>query len=183
MEPGDFLTEYGWGRGISQAQPNADTLQQFRNCCRPSTEAAHISGFSSRKSHPSLLLKKVYVYSEYCSKSRWPVLGGEEIPIDEDVAEFAGVIVRLQHRFERRELGVLCLQCCGCDREQLCPMRPGAEGLQLRFDLRQDLLHLIPLRFPGEVDGEGITLIGHADPQIIGGDGAEVGLKKMWRDL
>lgn len=35
---------------------------------------------------------------------------------------------------------------------------------------------------PGEVDGEGGALVGHAEPEVVGGDGAELGDVEVWGD-
>ncbi len=40
-----------------------------------------------------------------------------------------------------------------------------------------------PLGLPGEVDGHGGALVGHAHPEVVGGDGAEFGDEEVGRDV
>ena len=40
-----------------------------------------------------------------------------------------------------------------------------------------------PLGLPGEVDGHGGTLVGHAHPEIVGGDGAKFGDEEVGCDV
>ena len=39
------------------------------------------------------------------------------------------------------------------------------------------------LWLPREVDGEGVAFVGHAHPEIVGGDGADLGDEEVWGDL
>ncbi len=61
-------------------------------------------------------------------------------------------------------------------------MGAGVEGGEFFFDEGEDLLDGGPLGLPGEVDGEGGALVGHADPEVVGGDGAEFGDEEVWGD-
>ena len=79
--------------------------------------------------------------------------------------------------------GVLVLDLCGRKGEDFGPVGAGVEGSEFFFDERKDLLDGVPFGLPGEVDGEGGALVGHAEPEVVGGDSAELGDEEMWGDL
>jgi len=70
---------------------------------------------------------------------------------------------------------VLVLDLCGGEGEDFGPVGAGVEGSEFFFDERKDSLDGVPLGLPGEVDGEGGALVGHAEPEVVGGDGAKLG--------
>ena len=78
---------------------------------------------------------------------------------------------------------VLVLDLCGGEGEDFGPVGAGVEGSEFFFDERKDSLDGVPLGLPGEVDGEGGALVGHAEPEVVGGDSAELGDEEMWGDL
>ena len=59
----------------------------------------------------------------------------------------------------------------------------GLKGARLFFDLWEESLYFGPLGLPGEVDGQGGSLVGHAEPEVVGGDGAEFGDEEVRGDL
>ena len=61
-------------------------------------------------------------------------------------------------------------------------MGAGVEGGELFFDEGEDGLDFGPFGLPGEVDGHGGALVGHAHPEVVGGDGAELGDEEVWGD-
>ena len=61
-------------------------------------------------------------------------------------------------------------------------MRAGVEGGEFFFDEGEEGLDRVVFGLPGEVDGEGGSLVGHAEPEVVGGDGAELGDVEMWGD-
>lgn len=77
---------------------------------------------------------------------------------------------------------VLVLDFCGWKGEDFGPVGAGVEGSEFFFDERKDLLDGVPLGLPGEVDGEGGSLVGHAEPEVVGGDGAELCDVEVWGD-
>ena len=60
------------------------------------------------------------------------------------------------------EFGVELVEACGGDGVEFGPVGAGLEWLELFFDEREDSLHVGPLGFPGEVDGEGVALVAGA---------------------
>jgi len=58
----------------------------------------------------------------------------------------------------------------------------GVEGGEFFFDEGKDFPDVGPLGLPGEVDGHGGALVGHARPEFVGGDGAELGDEEMRGD-
>jgi hypothetical protein len=58
----------------------------------------------------------------------------------------------------------------------------GVEGGELLFDEWEDGFYFGPLGLPGEVDGHGGALVGHAEPEVVGGDGAKFGDEEVRGD-
>src|SRR5664279_473281 len=106
-----------------------------------------------------------------------------EVGREELVTEFALRIVLLDQGFEIREARIQGVKMSGLHGEELCPVWPGAEGLQSGLDLGKDGLHGGPFRLPCEMNSERPTLVRHAHPQIVSFDGAEFRDEEMRRDL
>ncbi len=82
-------------------------------------------------------------------------------------------------------VGHLCVELVEARRgygEEFGPVGAGVEGGELFFDEWEDGLYFGPLGLPGEVDGHGGALIGHAHPEVVGSDGAELGDEEVWGD-
>ena len=88
-----------------------------------------------------------------------------------------------EERFEVGQFGVSRLHAGRGHGEELAPVRPRLEGLQLGLDERQDFADLGPLRFPGEVNGQRGALVSHAHPQMVGRNGAQFGDEQVGRDV
>lgn len=67
--------------------------------------------------------------------------------------------------------------------EDFGPVGAGLKWGQLSFDEREDGVNFWSLGFPGEVYGEGVAFVGHAHPEFVGGDGADLGDEEVWGDL
>lgn len=74
-----------------------------------------------------------------------------------------------------RQLRVELVEARGWNGIELGPVGTGVEGGEFFFDVGQDFLHIGPLGLPGEMDGEGVALVAGAEPEVVGGDGAELG--------
>ncbi len=105
-------------------------------------------------------------------------LGGDEL-----VAELALGVVLLGKRFEVGEFGIDLAEVRAVVGGELGPVGARVEGGELLLDEREDLLDLGPLALPGEVDSEGVLLVGHAEPEVVGGDGAQLGGQKVRCDV
>jgi hypothetical protein len=109
-------------------------------------------------------------------------LGAVDVSVDELVAELALGVVLLD---ESLVVGHLCVELVETRRgngEELGPVGAGVEGGELFFDEWEDGFDFRPLWLPGEVDGHGRALVGHAEPEVVGGDGAEFGDEEVRGD-
>jgi len=82
-------------------------------------------------------------------------------------------------------VGHLCVELVDARRgngEELGPVGTGVEGGELFFDEWEDGLYFGPLGLPGEVDGHGGALVSHAEPEVVGCDGAEFGDEEVRGD-
>ena len=85
-------------------------------------------------------------------------------------------LAEIEHaRIEGRDLG-------GAKGVDLAPVGTRREGPQLRLDDGKKGLDGVPLGLPGEVDGERATPVGHAEPEIVGCNGAKLGDEEVRRD-
>jgi len=108
--------------------------------------------------------------------------GAEDVGVEELIAEFSLRVVLLEECLVGGHLCVKLLETRRWGGEELCPVRAGSEGSELFFDEGKDGFDCRPLGLPGEVDGEGWAQVGHAEPEIVGGDGAEFGDEEMRSD-
>ena len=97
--------------------------------------------------------------------------------------ELAGGVVLPDEGLEITHPGVGLLERCGWKGEELAPVGTRIERGEFGFDLREDFFDGGPLGLPGEVDGEGVALVGHGEPEVVLGDGAELGGEEVWGDL
>ena len=112
----------------------------------------------------------------------WQRLANEDVGVDELVVEFAGGVVLLDEGLEVVHARVGLLELRGGKGEEFGPVGARVEGGELFFDEGEELLDSGPHGFPGEVDGEGVALVGHAEPEVVLGDGAELGGEQEWGD-
>ena len=110
-------------------------------------------------------------------------LGGEDVGVDVLVAELALGVLVLEEGLVVRHLGVEMLESRGLHGEEFGPVGAGVEGGEFFFDQREDFFDFGPLGLPGEVDGQGGALVGHADPEVVGGDGAEFSDEEVRGDV
>ena len=89
----------------------------------------------------------------------------------------------LYERFEVGQLWIDLAEVRAFVGGELGPMRTRVEGREFLLDEGEDLLDLGPLTLPGEVDGEGVLLVGHAEPEVVGGDDAQLGGEQVRGDV
>lgn len=104
--------------------------------------------------------------------SRVVVSRAEDIGVEEFVAELSLWIVVIEQGLVLGHFGVLLLNFCGWESEDFSPVGARVEGSEFFFDEGKDGLDGVPFGLPGEVNGEGGALIGHAKPEVVSGDGA-----------
>ena len=102
--------------------------------------------------------------------------------MEELVAELSLWVVLGEESFVVGHLGVKTLEACGGDGVDLCPVGAGVERRKFLFDEGEEGLDGVVLGLPCEVDGEGGSLVGHAEPEVVGGYGAELGDVEVGRD-
>ncbi len=107
----------------------------------------------------------------------------EEVGVEELVAEFALWVVLVEQGFEFGHSGVEGLEFRWGHGEEFGPVGFCVEGCEFGFDEGKHFGDLWRLWLPGEVDGHGGALIGGADPEVVGGDGAELGDEEMRGDV
>ena len=110
-------------------------------------------------------------------------LGGKEVVVDEFVAEFSVGVVLFDEFAEGWELFVVGFETGWRDGEDLGPVGAGIEGCECCFDAGEDGVDGCGFGLPGEVDGHGVALVGGAHPEVVGGDGAQLGDEEVWRDV
>lgn len=98
-----------------------------------------------------------------------------EVAVEVGVAEFALGVVVLGQGEEVVEAGVEGAEAVGGGGEELGPVGAGVEGGEGGFDFREEGEDWFGFGAPGEVEGEGVLPVGHGEPEVVGGDGAELG--------
>ena len=98
------------------------------------------------------------------------------------VAELAFGVVVAGEALEGFELRVKPPQGSGRGGEELGPMGTGLEGSELFFDEGQQSEDFRGFGLPGEVDGEAFAVVCGAEPERVGGDGAEFGDEEVGCD-
>ena len=111
------------------------------------------------------------------------LLGAEEIGLEVVVEELAFGVGLVAKGEEVGHAGVEAAQVGGLHGEEFRPVWSGVEGGELLLDQRKDLADGGPLGFPGEVDGERILVVAGAEPEVVGGDGAELGDDEVRGDV
>ena len=124
-----------------------------------------------------------------CRKAREHVAVGfsgesaKDIAVEELVAKLALRIELPGEGYKVRQPLVPRSQLRGRQGEQLSPMWSRIEGSQLSFDLRKQLADGGPVLLPGEMDRDAILLAGCTHPEIVTGDGANLGDEQVRADL
>ena len=103
--------------------------------------------------------------------------------LEELVPELAGGVVLAGQGPEVVESGPTCGDVGFAHREELAPVGPDGERCEGALDHRKDGLHGGPVGVPGEVEGEAVLLVGGAEPEFVGGDGAEFTHHQMLGEL
>ena len=114
------------------------------------------------------------------SRRSWTAELGKNVSVKKVVAKLAVGIQLLSKSHEIRHPLISRSQLRRRDGEQLSPMWPRIEGLQLSFNMRDELAHCRPILLPSEMDADAILLVGHAHPQIVVRNCANLRNQQVW---
>jgi hypothetical protein len=103
-------------------------------------------------------------------------------PVDEGIGELGCWVVGRPQFEEVRQSGEAPRQVFIVEGEQLSPMWPRLVGRERGLDVSQQGHDLGWMLAPGEADAQAVAPMGGAEPQVVGGGGADLGGVQLWRD-